>query len=459
MKFHVPFAAQPICSLALMIASVLLIVGCSSSSEPAANEQLASEPAVSEPVSNEPAVSDPIESDAPSTEEMSDSGGDETTDIDPEVIDPVVVDPQIQNNILVTFEITVPFYMSDELRVELVWGDINLNAMWVGGQFWSASGELPTETENPLIITFFDKNGDIELAEYSQIYKTTSNVSEAVQIQAEQFDASLFDYDGDKVNNLDELSAGTDPFVDEDSQLEIEDFYSLSDPSGVFSRLSVSESYESRVSDVRPYMGTFDSDPDWGELLSRELPVSGEIDIDADGNGTLTMQAGESRPQLSLTGTRTHSGSSISWVGVRREWGSDYFHEETVSNTVTIIDENVRSFVEDIAGSNTGTFEYSWETSANLTGVLIEGSSLCKPDSGTFTATQWTSSVRGQYDSKVDIAITKNTEDRYWRVKVVEDDILGGSISSSEYFVRELRIQQRTDVADSAFFICDFADI
>ncbi|MFK7890205.1 MAG: hypothetical protein AB8B63_05265, partial [Granulosicoccus sp.] len=192
---------------------------------------------------------------------------------------------------------------------------------------------------------------------------------------------------------------------------------------------------------------------------SQDFPISGDINLDADGNGTLTMQAGESRPQLQLTGTRTHSENSISWAGDRLEWTNDYNHKENFTNTVSVADENTRKFVENVTGSNNGTFLYEWETRADLTGKLIEGSSLCQPVAGTFTATNWTSSVRGQYESIEEISISKNMEDRYWRVEIVDDNILEDTLKIREYFVRELRIRQRTDVPDSAHFICDFADI
>ncbi|MFK8081737.1 MAG: hypothetical protein AB8B97_15735 [Granulosicoccus sp.] len=449
MKPYILFSAQPIRALPLMLVGALIVSGCSESSEPVASEPVAGEPTTSEPASNEPASNDAL-----STDETS---GD--TEGDPVSPNPVVADPQIQNEILVSFEITVPFYLSDELSMELVWGDIKLDAMWVGGQSWSASGDFPTETERLLEITFYDNNGAIELARYSQSYKTASNVSEALQIPAEQFDANQFDADGDGVNNLEELIAETNPLVDEQSPLDIEDFYSISSYDGEFSRMSVSESFESLVPDARPYVGTFDAHPDWPESLSQDFPISGDINLDADGNGTLSMQAGESRPQLQLTGTRTHSENSISWAGDRQEWSSDYNHKEYFENTVSAADENTWNLVEEVTGSNDGTYLYEWETKTDLTGELVEGSSLCKPVAGTFTATNWTTSVRGQYESIEEISISKDMEDRYWRVEIVDDNILDDTLKIRAYFVRELRIRQRADVPDSAHFICDFADI
>jgi len=122
-----------------------------------------------------------------------------------------------QTTVRVDFNITVPMYMSsDELQLELIWGEKIFNASWVGDEYWTASAEFPTETDNLLTVTFYDQNGEIELARYSQQLRTGSNVTEPLVILADQFDTDLFDEDGDGVNNLDELVAGTEPTVDED---------------------------------------------------------------------------------------------------------------------------------------------------------------------------------------------------------------------------------------------------
>jgi len=130
----------------------------------------------------------------------------------------------------------------------------------VGGQFWSITGEFPTETEQLLTITFYDKNGAVELARYSQEYRVGSNVSETVRIPADQFDANQFDSDGGGVNNLVELNVGTDPFVDEDSQLEVIDSFALNNAGGQYSRISVSQTIESLVLHDRPYIDSYETD-------------------------------------------------------------------------------------------------------------------------------------------------------------------------------------------------------
>jgi len=143
-----------------------------------------------------------------------------------------VADPMTQNTVAVTFDINVPFYLSNELKVDLVWGETTLTAKWVAGQIWEAVEDFPSDTVNPLTVTFYDGNGAVELAVYNQDYRVGSNAAETVLITAEQFDDSQFDSDGDGVSNLDELNGGTDPFVNNDSFLRIVEDYSLKDGRG-----------------------------------------------------------------------------------------------------------------------------------------------------------------------------------------------------------------------------------
>ena len=131
---------------------------------------------------------------------------------DPEAPDltPVIPDPMVQNLTVVDFEITVPAYVSDALQVRIAWGDRDFTAAWVGDEFWSASGELPTDRLQPLVVTFYDDNGGIELGTFERDYRTGSNASESVVITADQFDTERWDRDDDGVSNIAELIAGTD---------------------------------------------------------------------------------------------------------------------------------------------------------------------------------------------------------------------------------------------------------
>jgi len=123
-----------------------------------------------------------------------------------------VPDPLQQNTIAVVFDITVPAYASNALQVSVLWGDESVLASWVGDEYWSASVDLPVDTQNLLTVTFHDGNGDIVLGQFEQNFRTGSNASELYTINADQFDTDQWDDDNDGESNLDELLAGTDPF-------------------------------------------------------------------------------------------------------------------------------------------------------------------------------------------------------------------------------------------------------
>ncbi len=114
---------------------------------------------------------------------------------------------------LVNFDITVPAYVSNSLQIRLVWGEQDFTASWVVDETWTASADLPTETENNLIVTFNDQNGALILGRYETVFRTGSSASESVQISAAQFNVDDQDVDGDGVSNLQESIDGTNPLV------------------------------------------------------------------------------------------------------------------------------------------------------------------------------------------------------------------------------------------------------
>lgn len=352
--------------------------------------------------------------------------------------------PPASSTVKVTFEVTVPAYQSNELRVDVAWAEINSAATWVSDEYWAATAELPANTEGNLTITYYDRNGDIKLASLSQVLNTDSATTQTVYVLADQFDTQQYDDDADGTSNFDELIAGTDPRLDEATLFEIRDFHELSDRN-----LSVSQKLETRISEDRPYV--------YSE--SKFIPVSPDnddygttintaIEIDADGNGVLSYSSWAPWYRESDSGTRTNTGTSIRWEGSHSTYDGDYGRSRTFTSEVTYIDENTRSFFEEISESYRGTFSDTWEISNELTGELIAGTSLCKPVYGSFTFVRGTN--RSGFPFKTTTTtVTKEKDDRYWKVVIVNDDT--GEIF--EHLARDLQQYDETPT-----FLCDFVD-
>lgn len=111
----------------------------------------------------------------------------------------------------VTFDITVPVYVSNQLQVRLVWGDKDIVANWVMDESWSISENFPTNIEKPLSVTFTDGNGAVTLASFETNFRAGSSVSQAYSITEDQFNTDRWDSDNDGVSNLAESIAGTAP--------------------------------------------------------------------------------------------------------------------------------------------------------------------------------------------------------------------------------------------------------
>lgn len=448
-----------------LVVCVLFVTGCSGSGE--------SSPVESQPMSDttlleqesSAAGNESVDADnggivegeiVPNDTEGSIEGESGETESTSENPTSVVPEPVAQTTTQVNFEITAPAYQSDSLQVQMTWGDINASAVWVGDELWSLSNDFPTETEALLSVTFYDRNGDVELARFSQEFRTNSNATENIIITADQFDSSLFDEDEDGVSNLDELVSGTDPSVIDGLQLEIRDVYSVSD--FLTSRMSVSISFEGQLSDERPYFESFERLPVQGGYPGT---ISSVIDIDAAGNGTLTFSERLQGAISELNGTRANTGSAITWEGSNYNYdGQDNGHNVNFTNTVTVVNENTRSFVEEIVGSNGGTYSFRWNISSNLTGRLIEGTSFCEAIAGTISQT-----YSENYSSFPDVITTvttvvKEIDDPYWRVESASS-----SNEISVYFARELVINRPVGstpavelAPENKYFICDFVD-
>ena len=440
----------------LMLATVWALSGCSGSGEPLSSDiqQTTIEPAIPVDSDSNLSTQEPIVAEADTTIEVtSDESSNELALSDSG--SPIVIDPLTQNRIFVSFEITVPAYQSNELRLEVVWGDMNITAAWVGDEFWTVSSELPSETEELLTITFFDNDGAIELASFSQQFRTGSNAMEALQISADQFDTEQFDDDGDGVSNLDELVAGNDPSLDEDSLLEIRDFFRIT-------AHSVTVNLESLLSEERPISVTNQ------EQVSFNVTVDTDIQIDIDGNGTLTRNRNFSCEIDRLSGIRTNMGDAISWEANRIQNDCDFTLDVDLVNTVTIVDESTRTFEQELVGRRFGSFTNDWEDSTRLTARLVDGTSMCEAVSGTHSS-RFT--ARNSGNTTTTIFVSKEIDDPYWRVErernrlefssgIVESTLL----ENTEFFVRELSFGESLNFGDPnpenpELFICDFVDI
>ncbi len=405
------------------------------------------EPVQPDSSSNDGVGNTSVDSSASEPAPAQEDSSDESDPVD--VPETVVEDPIVPVSVQVTFDITVPVYQSDQLRVEVDWGDINLVATWIGDEYWSATGEFPLNTQHNVSVTFYDWNGGIELAQFTDPLATAFDTAETIQVAVGDFDIAMFDTDGDGTSNLDELTAGRDPLVDEDAQLPVRDFHILSD----LSRMSVSRHMESHIPLTRPISETNETNPRPSQRTYKA------IDIDAEGNGTLVRNISYGSISQSIRGIRTVNGNSVSWEGGISA-RDDYGHSVSVNNTVTYIDENSRSLVEDLAGSNIGTYTDRWETSSSLIGHVIDDGPFCAPVAGTVITTN--TSNRGPLDNYTRI-VSKELDDPYWRVTTERVDG-----ETAESFAREL-IMLRSYCGGSCgtytlsepedtYFQCDFVD-
>lgn len=193
---------------ALFFVVALFLSGCSSSSDPDSNMT------VSELVSG-------VTDDENSIDGDTDNGGDlaadnPQSDSDAESVD-LPADASGAATRRVNFIVTVPAYQSNALQLQVEWGDITLFGNWIADEQWQISDEFPADTENRLIVSFYDQNEAIILGRYEADFKTGVGASQTVVIAADQFDIRQWDDDNDGTANLDELIAGSNPLVNEEA--------------------------------------------------------------------------------------------------------------------------------------------------------------------------------------------------------------------------------------------------
>ena len=385
-----------------------------------------------EPTPVEPTVVEVAAPAAPDTTEVVTSQPDSDNSI------PVAPDPVALVSTRVDFEITVPAYQSNALQVTVTWGDSFMNAAWVGDELWSASVDWPTNTENTLSVTFYDQNGGIELAKFEREYKTGVNAAEMVQIVADDFDADQFDIDEDGVSNLDELLAGADPTVNEDALLDVRETYPLD--------IRVSTVLEALLTDERPISISTT------QTITSNNSIVENIDIDSNGDGTISHIHRYGCNFRSFFGTRTHSNNAITWEGAWASNDCDYSQSANITNTITYVDETTRTFVQEGDGGNVGTYQFLNEHSANITARVVEGSNKCEPIAGTYST--YSSSNNNGF-TQIEVNITKEIDDEFWRAVRTETFTLFYQnqpnfveVETTEFLVRNLK----------GFFICDNVD-
>jgi len=394
-------------------------------------------PNAPEPIDQNPTnaddVTDPLP-DAPGSIDQSPTNADDVTDTLPGAPDPI-----IQNTTRVTFDITVPAYQSNSLQLRLNWGDIAITADWVGDEFWSVSDDFPTNTVNPLSITFFYDNGSITIASFETSYRTGNNAAETLQVGAEQFVIDRWDDDGDGISNLDELMSGTDPFFDENDPREIRDSYDLP------SVQRVSRKYDASIPADRPYFESAETRP--AELIRPYSILTTTINIDENGNGNFLdsteVEGTNDRFGSSESGIRTHLGNRITWVGRTTSFdsGAGRSDSEEFTITTTYLDEQTRTQDGSIVVDNCcGTFNRNEEINYSLTGQVINDSTECEPITGTYRLSAESFGSSGVFT----VSASKIAAERHWAVTITRNDIV-----EEEFLAREL---------DTTFY-CNFTDL
>ncbi len=198
------------CPTALLV-TALLFSGCSGSSDSGSGANELADVSTNEPTTGSTGDTNELsDSSTSDTNEPTDNSPEGTTsNSTDETTDPSNASgPETTR---VTFNITVPVYVSNALQVRLTWGDKDINASWVEDETWVAEVDFPVNVNNPLVVMFNDSNGAVALGSVETDFKTGLQAMENYAIAANDFNTAKWDDDGDGYNNLNELLAGTNP--------------------------------------------------------------------------------------------------------------------------------------------------------------------------------------------------------------------------------------------------------
>lgn len=352
------------------------------------------------------------------------------------VTDSDTPDPIAQNTTQVTFEITVPSYVSQFLTVQVIWGSKEFDAEWIGDEYWTATDIFPINAELPLTVTFYDRQGEIILGRFETEFRTGANAAQSYTITAGQFDTLSWDEDGDGHSNIDEFIAGGNPFIDEAAGIEVRGFVSVGDIQ------RASERYETSIPETRPYFehSEVDTPLTFEPEFSIGLTHIVTIDIDANGTGTFSDKYFQFQPinrrTINQVATRTFSDNAIQWVGEYYYYDSSAHvgYDTTFDIRTTAIDETTRQQEGVVDFDVIGGSAKPRETSYSLIGEIIEDTPDCQPVSGTITHDGRTRLTTGY--AITETVITKQAHEEYWHVLVAT---LEGSILEV-YLVRDLGI-------------------
>ena len=385
-----------------------------------------------------------------STEPLSEPSSEPLTESEsepaPVVSDPATDEPTVANTIRVDFEITVPAYASKSLQVRLIWGSKDIEATWIGDQFWTITDVFPKDAELPLSVTFYDGNGDVTLARYENKFRTGTGDLEIYKITADQFDTNRWDEDGDGVSNSVELRAGLNALVNDTVDLETRELTRLPEELRLISAMS--GNYEHMIPAERPYFLHTEIDT---PLIYEPVVTDGishvvTIDIDESGNGSVSdkyLRTETSNRQFrNRVATRSQTDNAITWQGTDYWLGSSAYRGEDVDFTITseVIDEVTRTQEGIIHKEDIGTGEPHKDVSYALTGIVVDDSTWCEPVAGSMVYEGVFQLSTGTVDSLT--TLSKEADDLYWTVRVTTHD---GHILE-EYLTLSVQIT----------FFCDF---
>ncbi|ASJ76190.1 hypothetical protein [Granulosicoccus antarcticus] len=354
----------------------------------------------------------------------------------------------IPETVAVTFDITVPAYLSNELIVVVYSGEQSVAADYVSGQLWSATMNLPNIGRNAHVI-FFDRFGDLALAGSRQrwIPKTSMASQEAVIGRVE---FTLLDYDNDGTDNITELQLGTDPLIADSGVTPVGVSWQEND---VLRALrGVTASYEIAVPAERPWTERIvevprDSEGDGG--ASRSVVV--DIDISGNGEYRHISSGGNLSSDVKSEGSATRAviDDAVIWDG---QFSRVTFPED--NTTATFTSETLRYSERDYGQSgnftNTNTspccLPGETEVEYSVIGSTPDVDGFCNVSYGSIT------SKRTDISTQVPTTTTSYTRanalrSSKWRVKTTRNGVVFADYELNNY----------DDI--KAQFYCEFADL